>query len=62
VKTEEINYGNREEVLEALESLFRGNDTEMCHVEADDVLCGLLRHLGYEDVTRIYEKIDKWYA
>jgi hypothetical protein len=32
------------------------------HMEADDILCELLRQLGYLEVVEEYEKIGKWYA
>ena len=57
-----LDYGDKEAVLEALEKEFRGNDTECCHLRADEILCGLLEKLGYGDVVRAYEKIEKWYA
>lgn len=34
----------------------------MAHVNADDILCDLLKLLGYEDVVVEYNKIGKWYA
>lgn len=41
-------------------------DKEAAHVEADRVLCDLLRELGFEEVVAIYESIPKtvylgWY-
>lgn len=32
------------------------------HVKADEALCGLLIHLGYEDIVSIWDKLPKWYA
>lgn len=32
------------------------------HETADEVLCELLRSLGYGDVVEIYDSFDKWYA
>ncbi len=37
-------------------------DTESGHVEADDILCELLKKLGYSDVVEEFEKIHKWYT
>ncbi len=37
-------------------------DTERGHVEADNILCELLKELGYSDVVEEFEKIDKWYS
>lgn len=37
-------------------------DPESAHVNADKVLCDLLRALGYGDVVDEWEKVEKWYA
>lgn len=37
-------------------------DTEAAHSIADDVLCDLLKSLGYEDVVEAWREVDKWYA
>ena len=38
------------------------NDKEHDHVEADELLCGLLRELGYQEVVDGYNNIEKWYT
>lgn len=48
-------------LLEDIQSR-RKQDTEMAHREADDVLCDLLCSLGYAEVVKAYNKIEKWYA
>lgn len=53
----------KEEAIKQLEEMSkRVGDTEMSHIEADEVLCELLCHLGYSEVVDAYNKIDKWYA
>jgi len=37
-------------------------DTEIAHVQADDILCEFLTSLGYADVVAEWMQIDKWYA
>ena len=37
-------------------------DTESAHADADDVLCDLLKALGYNRVVEEYDKVKKWYA
>lgn len=37
-------------------------DQETAHVHADDVLCGLLLHLGYDDIVDDFNEMPKWYA
>lgn len=51
--------------LKTIEEPQAGNryrDKENFHIEADDVLCELLKSLGYGDVVEAWEAIDKWYA
>lgn len=52
----------REEALEELKVIAKDTDTEVAHVDADDVLCQLLSDLGYGDVVMAYRQIGKWYA
>ena len=35
-------------------------DYEAAHANADNILCGLLRKLGFGDVIDVYDKIQKW--
>lgn len=37
-------------------------DLESAHVEADDILCDLLRSLGHGDVVDKFERVNKWYS
>lgn len=37
-------------------------DPEEGHMEADNLMCELLRQLGYEKGVKIYESLGKWYA
>jgi hypothetical protein len=36
-------------------------DRRVDHAKADEILCDLLRSLGYEDVVQAYEKVEKLY-
>lgn len=49
-------------VAELVELHVKDGDTEIAHWLADRILKDLLVSLGYEDVVREYEKVDKWYA
>lgn len=40
----------------------RNNDTEMAHILADELMCKLLRELGYDEGVDIFEQMDKWYS
>lgn len=53
---------DREKALARLKELQHDGDTEAAHGYADDVICALLRSLGYDDVVEAWDKIDKWYA
>lgn len=52
----------REEAIEQLKKHQQNADLETAHVEADDIICGLLKSLGYDDVVAEYAKIEKWYT
>lgn len=52
----------KEQAIATLQMLQQSHDTEMAHIDADDVLCKLLKSLGYEDVVSEYQKINKWFA
>jgi len=36
-------------------------DTECAHIKADNILCDLLKDIGFGEVVIEYEKINKWY-
>lgn len=52
---------DREEALAKLAEC-RRYDTEGGHSVADEVLCDLLRSLGYDDVVDAWDRLPKWYA
>jgi hypothetical protein len=37
-------------------------DLEADHCSADEILCGLLKRLGYEKTVEAYHEVGKWYA
>lgn len=37
-------------------------DKEYSHVDMDELMCKLLRELGYGEGVDIFEKAEKWYA
>jgi hypothetical protein len=37
-------------------------DEEAQHGNADDLMCEVLRSLGYEEGVRLFEEMPKWYA
>ena len=39
------------------------NDNKECgHVACDEVLCDLLREIGFHNVVDVYEEQEKWYS
>lgn len=52
----------REKAIAKLKALAGSGDVEAAHGNADDVLCELLRSLGYGDVVNAWDEVEKWYA
>ena len=38
------------------------DDEEVCHSEMDNLMCDLLRHMGFGEGVDIFENTPKWYA
>lgn len=53
-----------EEFKERMKKICESSDynTEDRHVFADDLMCELLRSLGYGDGVEIFEAAPKWYS
>ena len=49
-------------ISELMELQDRTGDIEYAHAYADDILCGLLKRLGFADVVDAWEAVPKWYA
>jgi hypothetical protein len=52
----------KEEAINSLKFWQDVEDQEAAHDEADEILCWLLRELGYGDVVDEWSKVKKWYA
>ena len=37
-------------------------DMETIHIDADALLCNVLRDLGYNELVDWFESLEKWYA
>jgi len=37
-------------------------DTEEAHLDADGLMCDLLKELGFNEMVKIFEDTAKWYA
>lgn len=53
---------DRQKAIDELKIAQGNGDIESAHSSADEVLCRLLKELGYDDVVAEYEKVEKWYA
>ncbi len=51
-----------EEFAAQMRNINRSLDVEGKHGEADDLMCQLLRELGYAEGVVIFEAMDRWYA
>ncbi len=47
--------------LKEIREMFK-DDIEVQHLEADELLCEVLKSLGYVKTVVEYEKVSKWYA
>ena len=53
-----------EEFKKAMEEIAvnADDDEEMAHMRADELLCDVLKQLGYSEGVKIFEDMNKWYA
>lgn len=51
-----------EEFKKQMEDIWEHNNPESGHENADNLMCELLRSLGYGDGVDIFNKEYKWYA
>lgn len=56
------NPMTEDEAIKALKECQNDGDTEAAHSNADDILCALLKELGYQNVVDEWNKVPKWYA
>ena len=52
----------REEFKNKMQAIADKRDAEEGHIEADDLMCELLRDLGYDEGVEIFEIMNRWYA
>ena len=45
-----------------IKELDKYNDTEEFHIKADDLMCEILKKLGFEEFVEIFDNRDKWYS
>ena len=52
----------KEEFRNKMQAIADKRDIEEGHIEADDLMCELLKGLGYGEGVDIFEGMDRWYA
>lgn len=58
-----LTQEQKEEFLNKLKEMARDNeDIEINHIAADNILCSILRLLGYDDIVEEFDNINKWYS
>lgn len=50
------------EFEDRMQFIKRNCDPEGGHAMADDLMCAVLRDLGYTKGVEIFEQLDKWYS
>jgi hypothetical protein len=51
-----------EEIAAKIQYECHHTDTEAAHCRADEILCELLRALGYNKTVNAWDDVPKWYA
>lgn len=51
-----------DQAINELKELQKLGDIEAAHSLADKALVAFIKHLGYDEVAKEYDKIEKWYA
>lgn len=51
-----------EQAAKRMQEIADEGDIEGGHKDADDLMCQILRTLGYGAMIEIYIELDKWYA
>lgn len=51
-----------EDFTAKMEEISNNMDKEERHIDADILMCDILRSLGYEKGVEIFRSMDKWYA
>jgi len=45
-----------------LKECISNHDYEIAHYDADNILCDLLKDLGYKEIVDLWNEVGKWYA
>lgn len=53
---------NIDDYINRIRDLANNRDVEGTHIEADKILCEVLKTLGQSELVEEFEKLEKWYA
>lgn len=53
---------NIKDYINRIRDLANNRDVEGTHIEADKILCEVLKTLGQSELVEEFEKLEKWYA
>jgi hypothetical protein len=48
--------------IEKLDKLKQTGDIELMHMQADTILCEVLKAMDFDDVVDAWEDVDRWYS
>ena len=51
-----------DELAEDMRTVAKDKDKEISHRAMDDIMCGILCEIGYEEAVAIFDNTPKWYA
>lgn len=51
-----------DEFLKDMQTVASSNDPEWSHGYMDDMMCNLLKQLGYGEAIEVFRHTEKWYA
>lgn len=59
-----INESSIKDYTERMRKLADNNDDdiEARHVEMDDLMCEILKEMGFNELVEIFNETEKWYA
>ena len=56
-----MNEKEVQDYINRLITLQKNGDPEIDHAEADNILCKIITQLGYPEIVKEYDKIEKCY-
>jgi hypothetical protein len=51
-----------QEFKDAITEIAQNNDIEGGHTKMDELMCAVLKELGYGEGVKVFEDAEKWYS